>query len=69
MMDMKKQTYSIPSMVIVELGTSALLSTSSIRSGGKGPSGYGGVDSDGSMDPSARRYRGFEEEDDEDEDF
>ena len=56
-------------MVIVELGTSALLSTSSIRSGGKGPSGYGGVDSDGSMDPSARRYRGFEEEDDEDEDF
>lgn len=62
---MKKQ-YIKPSVIEVTLGTMQMLAASGVK--GNNGIGYGGKD-DGSHDPSARRYRGFEDDDEEDEDY
>lgn len=61
-----KKTYIIPTIEAIEVLTLQMLAASGVT--GKG-AGYGGVD-DGTHEPAAPRYKGFDnDEEDEDEDW
>lgn len=63
-----KKEYKIPMISVVVVSTIQMLAASGVNSKG-GKIGYGGVDKDGTKDPSAPGYRGDDDEEDEEEDW
>jgi len=61
-----KKTYIAPKAMVQTVELQALLSASDpINNNGNGPAGYGGVDTEGTKEPSARRYSVWDEEEEE----
>ena len=52
-------------MTIDECDSEQFLMSSEIKSGGYGPTGYGGRDTDGSKDPASRLFGDWDEDEDE----
>ena len=58
-----KKTYIIPNISVLHIQTERIIAGSGAITSGKGM-GYGGVDTDGSIDPSVKRQGGFWDDDD-----
>ena len=56
-----KKMYSKPQMELVEMATAYMLASSDSIKGLDGM-GYGGVDDDGTKDPSSRQYNGWNDD-------
>ena len=62
-----KKAYIIPTMEVVRMMTMQVLAGSGVR--GNNGSGYGGVDTGGTKDPAAPRYHGYDDDDEDEEDW
>ena len=62
-----KKTYLAPQVLIVEVKGQQILAGSDVSSTGlSGFNGYGGVDTNGTKDPSSRHNNGWWDDEDED---